>query len=250
MAEAITCRARGRTLAFWSLLLSAWAAGCAPSGDEQPPGIELARLDSVLAELGGKPTADLTRGQRWRLISSTGVGLPPSSFEASDLPEPESHGAVLLEAYCDRCHWLPAPQMHSADEWPLLMRRMQTRAETLNERLGGPITESLMGEYVLAGMATAAVPSSDELTVMTEYVQKHALPVAAPGEIGGSEDDLYFVQQCAACHATPSPRAHTAAEWPEVVARMRANATLQDVVPLDDQQAQRIVDYLSAGARR
>ena len=249
MAEATICRARGRTLALLSLLIVGFSTGCTAPAEEEPPALELARLDSVLAELGGQPTADLTRGQRWRLISSTGVGLPPSSFEASDLPEPESHGAVLLEAYCDRCHWLPAPQMHSAEEWPVLMRRMQTRAETLNERLGGPITESLMGEYVLAGMATAAVPSMDELAVMTEYVQKHAMPVAQPGEVGDSEDDLFFIRECAACHDIPSPSAHTAAEWPEVVARMRANATLQDVIPLDDEEAQRIVDYLSARAR-
>ena len=249
MAEATIRRARGWTLALVSLLLVAFSAGCSPPAEQEPPALELARLDSVLAELGGQPTADLTRGQRWRLISSTGVGLPPSNFAASDLPEPESHGAVLLEAYCDRCHWLPAPQMHSADEWPLLMRRMQTRAETLRERLGGPITESLMGEYVLAGMATAAVPSPEELAVMTEYVQRHAMPVARPGEVGDLVADQFYVQKCAACHDTPSPKAHTADEWPEVVARMRANATLMDVRPLDDDEAQRIVDYLSIRAR-
>ncbi len=250
MTEATYGGSRSRKLALMPLLIAALMASCSAPDEQEPPAIELARLDSVLAELGGKPTADLTRGQRWRLISSSGVGLPPSSFVAADLPEPESHGAVLLEAYCDRCHWLPAPQMHSEAEWPLLMRRMQTRAETLKERLGGPITESLMGEYVLAGMATAAVPSQDELDVMTAYVQRHAMPVAQPGEVGGSEDDLFFVQRCSACHATPSPGAHFASEWPEVVARMRANATLQDVRPLDDQEAQRIVGYLQARARR
>jgi cytochrome c5 len=249
MTEATYRRARGRTAALLPLLIAAGMVNCAPPDEQKPHGVDLARLDSVLAELGGAPTADLTRGQRWRLISSTGVGLPPSNFEASDLPEPESHGAVLLEAYCDRCHGLPAPQMHSADEWPLLLRRMQTRAETLKERLGGPITESLMGEYVLAGMATAAVASQDELVVMTAYVQKHAMPVARPGEIGESEDDLFFVQRCSACHAVPSPGAHSASEWPEVVARMRANATLQDVHPLDDQEAGRVVGYLQARAK-
>ena len=43
---------------------------------------------------------------------------------------------------------------------------------------------------------------------------------------------------------TPSPSAHTAAEWPEVVGRMQANAALQDVRPLDEEEMQRIITYL------
>lgn len=250
MIEALKCRERGRTTSLLMTLAVVWMAACARP--EQPAqtqaGVELETMDTLLAELGGRATADLSRGQRWRLISSIGVGLPPSIFEAADLPEPGSRGAGLVDAYCDRCHWLPAPQMHSAAEWPVLMRRMQTRASTLHERLGGPLTEGLMGEYVVLGMATAAVPTPDELAEMTVYMQKHAMPVAEPGELGEGEEVDFFRLQCGACHEIPSPRAHTAAEWPEVVGRMRANAALQDVRPLDDEETQRIVSYLQGRA--
>ncbi len=246
MIEALKCRERGRNTSLLMTLAVVWMAACArPEGPAQTQaGVNLETMDTLLAELGGRATADLSRGQRWRLISSIGVGLPPSSFQAEDLPEPESHGAALVEAYCDRCHWIPAPQQHAASEWPLLMRRMQTRAETLGERLGGPLTEGLMGEYVVMGMATAPLPSEDELAVMTEYMQKHAMPEAQPGELGEGEEAGFYVAKCSACHVTPSPSAHTAAEWPEVVGRMRANAALQDVRPLDDEETQRIVSYL------
>jgi cytochrome c5 len=250
MIEAPKCRKRGRTTSLLMTLAVIWIAACARP--EQPAqtqaGVDLETMDTLLAELGGRATADLPRGQRWRLISSIGVGLPPSSFKAEDLPEPESHGAALVEVYCDRCHWIPAPQQHAASEWPLLMRRMQTRAETLGERLGGPLTKGLMGEYVVMGMATAPLPSEDELAVMTEYMQKHAMPEAQPGELGEGEEADFYRSKCAACHTTPSPRAHTAAEWPEVVGRMRANAALQDVRPLDDEETQRIVNYLQGRA--
>lgn len=253
MIEPLSRRVTGRTVSLSMVLAVTIMAGCAgPESTSQPAdaGHNLATLDSLLAELGGRATADMERGQRWRLISSIGVGLPPSSFAATDLPEPESHGAVLVEAYCDRCHWIPAPQQHAASEWPILMRRMHTRAETLSRRLGGPLTQGLMGEYVLAGMATAPVPSEDELTVMTAYMQKHAMPEAKPGELGEGEEAEFFRIRCSTCHVTPSPKAHTAAEWPEVVGRMRANAALQDVRPLDDEETARIVTYLQGRAAR
>ena len=239
--------ARARAATAFLLVLAASLAACTPDeAAEETAVISLEELDTVLAELGGKPTADLSRGQRWRLISSVGAGLPPSNFGAADLPDPGSRGAGLMEAYCQRCHWLPAPQMHAATEWPVLLRRMQMRAETLSERLGGPLTEGLMGEYVLSGMATAAVPSEENLRVMLEYVQAYALPAAQAGELGETEEDALYRQRCSACHEVPSPAAHTASEWPAVVGRMRANAALMDVVPLDEEDAARISAYLQS----
>ena len=249
MIAALRCRPQGGTAPLLVALAVAWIVGCAPT--EQQPTEDTAtetleEMDALLSELGGRPTEDLTRGQRWRLISSIGVGLPPSNFKPEDLPEPESHGATLVTVYCDRCHWIPAPQQHAASEWPILMRRMHTRAETLGERLGGPVTEGLMGEYVLAGMATAPLASEDELAVMTAYMQKHAMLEATPGELGEGEEADFYRVKCSACHVTPSPSAHTAAEWPEVVGRMRANAALQDVRPLNDEENARIVAYLQS----
>ena len=250
MIQALRCRAPEGRAPLLVVLAVAMLPGCAPAEQEPAADAEtqLEAMDALMAELGGRPTADLTRGQRWRLVSSVGVGLPPSDYKEEDLPEPQSLGAQLVATFCDRCHWIPAPQQHAASEWPLLMRRMHTRAETLGERLGGPITEGLMGEYVLAGMATAPLPSEDELAVMTEYMQKHAMREALPGELGEGEETDFYIIKCSACHVTPSPMAHTAAEWPEVVGRMRANAALQDVRPLDDEETQRIVSYLQSRA--
>ncbi len=242
--------ARARAARALLLVLVVSLAACTPDeAAKETAGataVSLAELDAVLAELGGKPTADLSRGQRWRLISSVGAGLPPSNFETADLPDAGSRGAGLIEAYCTRCHWLPTPQMHAATEWPVLLRRMHMRARTLSERLGGPLTEGLMGEYVLAGMATAAVPSEENLQVMLEYMQAYALPVAQAGELGETEEDAFYRQSCSACHEVPSPAAHTASEWPAVVGKMRANAALMDVVPLDDEEAARITAYLQS----
>lgn len=209
---------------------------------------ELAEVDSVLAELGGRSTASLPRGKRWRLISSIGAGLPPSNFEAQDLPEPEARGAALLEAYCDQCHGIPAPQMHAAQEWPLLLRRMDMRSRTLRAHMGGPHTSELVGEVLLSGMArTEPVSEADEDSLLA-YLQRNALPVAGPDEPADTPSGELFQRECGICHQLPSPEAHTAEEWGRVLARMQANMAMMDVPPLTDEDLQRLTRYLEERA--
>jgi mono/diheme cytochrome c family protein len=204
----------------------------------------LAEVDTVFSELGGLATASLDRGQRWRMVSSMGSGLPPPNFNLADLPEPEARGAALLAAYCIQCHWLPAPQMHAAQEWPILMRRMVMRAQTLHDRMGGPMTRGILGQYLLSGMASAQVPSVEDIDSLVVYLQRNAMPVAEPEELGTGPEREFFVRRCGFCHETPSPQAHTAEEWPAVVGRMHSNMAMMSVRPLSDEEAKRVVSYL------
>ena len=239
---------------LWGRWLLAAALGvlfatCAPSDREGPP-VSLAAVDSVLAELGGAPTASLERGQRWRMISSVGVGLPPSIFKVEDLPEPRSRGAGLLQVYCVQCHWLPAPQMHSAREWPLLLRRMELRARTLDQRLGGPLTRGLVGEILMAGYEHTALPSPAEMDTIEAYLVAHALPTAKPGELTAGPGRDLFLHQCSLCHETPSPRAHTASGWQAVVERMQTTMAIMGVSAFTDAQMDTILIYLRPRAAR
>lgn len=209
----------------------------------------LAEVDTVLMELGGGAAMQLQRGQRWRMISSVGAGLPPPGFEAPDLPEAGSRSAALVEAYCVQCHWLPAPQMHSAAEWPVLQRRMLMRAQTLHQRMGGPMTEELMGEILLSGMASAAIPSPEDADSLLAYLQRNAMPAIDPADLGPGEETAFFVGRCGLCHETPSPAAHTASEWEAVVGRMQGNMALMGVAPLTDQEARRVLAFLKDRAR-
>jgi len=229
-----------------ALLLTA-AGGCRPSENasgEEAREERLAELDVFLAELGGRPTADLSRAQRWRMISSIGAGLPPSNFEASNMPDPRSRGAVLVQTYCNRCHWLPSPRQHSVREWPILVRRMQIRAEALRDRMGGAMTRELVGDLLLGGWATAPLPSEKEMEAIIEYLQAHAFPAAMPNEIEDGPDADLFRNRCSRCHEIPAPKAHTAAEWETVVAKMQAFAPLMDLAPLSDQERERVLGYL------
>lgn len=221
--------------------------GC--DGEQRSPAhFQASTVDTVLVELGGISTEQLSRGQRWRMISSIGAGLPPSSFQAEHLPEPGARGAGLLQAYCVQCHWMPAPQMHAAREWPILLRRMYMRAGVLHERMGGPLTEGTMGEILISGISTAEVPSRSDQDSLLAYLTRNALPAASPGEIGEGAEAKLFVERCSVCHEIPSPAAHTPSEWALVVGRMQGNMVWNGVRPLDESDLGRIVRFLQGQA--
>ncbi len=246
---------RGRSVPGLAALaaLAMVFAGCGQpgrAGGSETPRLTVAAVDSVLSELGGSLTDSLTRQQRWRMISSIGTGLPPENYQVSDLPEPHTYGAAMLQVYCEQCHWLPSPQMHSAAEWPLLVRRMLLRARMLQDRVGGPLTNSLVGSWMVDIIKKVGTPSPEQEDSILAYLERNALPVAKPGEIGDSPAARLFVQKCSVCHQTPSPEAHTQPEWQGVVARMQSNMTQMDVKPLTPDQVQQITTYLEEHAKK
>ena len=234
-----------RCLSALLLFFALSALGACAEPREEPTEDTLAALDSLLAELGAPSAAQLSRSQRWRMIGSIGAGLPPVNLKAADLPEPGSRGAGLLTAYCVQCHWLPSPAMHAAAEWPLLLRRMKLRVETLGDQMGGPLTAELLGEVRLAGFASSYLPEPEDTDTLLAYLQRNALPVAEPGDVGSGPDARLFVERCSICHETPSPDAHTPQEWQATVERMQANRRLTGMDPMSAADRDRIVAYLS-----
>jgi hypothetical protein len=140
--------------------------------------------------------------------------LPPT-FDARDLPEPDSAGAKLTVRYCVQCHNLPNPAMHHAAKWPGIVERMVERME------GRGNLGTLMSEM----MAGVSAPTSEETRTLVAYLRRHGQKPLQ----GQRYPDLYrpegeaFRLACSQCHVLPDPQRHTAAEWPAVVARMQEN---------------------------
>ena len=228
-----------------SALLFAGCGGEAGTRATLSDSARLAIADDVIRELSGRMTEELLPVERWRLVGSLGVGLPPPDYTRERLPEPESRAAGLLVTYCTQCHGLPTPQMHSAAEWTTLMRRMEARSRTLRHRLEGPVLEGALGERMVQAVTSEFVPPPDDHETMLRYLQRHALPVADPGEIPDTETGRLYLRQCAICHEPPDPDAHTAAEWEEeVVPRMQANMGATGLPTLTDAEQRRIVEFL------
>jgi len=75
-----------------------------------------------------------------------------------------------------------------------------------------------------------------------------AATVAAAHMQNGAGHTL-AVEFCSDCHATPRPAAHTADEWPGVMARMLDNMRRGGRRLPDTVQIETILDYLQANAR-
>ncbi len=61
------------------------------------------------------------------------------SISTSELPAPGSEGAVLFSERCSQCHSLPNPKLHTAEEWPGVVERMQANMRTMGRTV---ITEN------------------------------------------------------------------------------------------------------------
>jgi hypothetical protein len=140
--------------------------------------------------------------------------LPPT-FEAHQLPEPDSRGARLTLRYCVQCHNLPNPAMHHAQKWPAIVERMVLRME------GRGNLGALMSEM----MAGVEAPGEADGAAIVAYLGKHAqkpLDAARYPEINRPSGEAFRLA-CNQCHVLPDPQRYTAAEWPAVVSRMQEN---------------------------
>jgi hypothetical protein len=61
------------------------------------------------------------------------------------LPSPESPEAISFKNTCSQCHALPDPKLHTADEWPNVVKRMRTNMQNMGK---GVVTDQEMKEIV------------------------------------------------------------------------------------------------------
>ena len=166
--------------------------------------------------------------------------LPPT-FEVSQLPEPGSAGAKLVQRYCVQCHNLANPAMHNAAKWRGIVERMVLRMEGRGN----------MGTLMADMMAGVKAPSAEEqrslLAYLRRYSQKPLDPKRYP-EVAQPSAEAFRLA-CSQCHVLPDPRRHTAVEWRTVVARMQQNMQWMNRVvgsqPDPDEPQLRVEDILA-----
>ncbi len=170
-------------------------------------------------------------------------GRLPPSITPENRPDPNSPGATLLIRYCTQCHNLPAPAMHTAEEWPAVEARMFNRMAMMSG-MGG------MGGMMRRRMMPIHAPAGEEQETILAYLQGHALRPANVETLGPSDTPglALFRQTCSQCHALPDPVLHTADEWPAVVERMRRNMETMGKRVIEDRERDEIVGYLATVA--
>jgi cytochrome c5 len=164
------------------------------------------------------------------LLTATKVALPPPGVAPGDLAEPASPGAQLVVQYCTQCHSLPSPAMHSATDWPRVLRRMWLRMDYMPDSLG---------------IRTA---NEGERGTVLNYLMANALRVSGadqpPGK--GRED---FAVVCSRCHALPDIKIHASGDWPSVFMRMERNMERMNVSRPNQEQTGNILLYLQDVAK-
>jgi len=53
----------------------------------------------------------------------------------NEIPSPDSPGAVEFKSACSQCHGLPDPKLHTADEWPAVLTRMQFNMRSMGKQV-------------------------------------------------------------------------------------------------------------------
>ncbi len=176
----------------------------------------------------------MDRNQMREMMQRMMPGMLPPGIKPEDLPDPDSRGAKLFTHYCNQCHNLPSPKMHTAEEWPSVTGRMFTRMS------------------MMSGMMGIENPSSEEQLLILSYLKAHSLKSVSPGMLPSpdSKGAILFKETCSQCHALPDPSLHTAQEWSAVVERMRGNMQAMGRRVITDQERTEIVAYLSNNARK
>jgi len=64
-----------------------------------------------------------------------------------------------------------------------------------------------------------------------------------------SKEAQVFLSQCSACHAPPHPKRHYAEQWPGMVSLMENHMSQRGMLPLQTQQREDILQYLTRHAR-
>jgi hypothetical protein len=145
----------------------------------------------------------------------------PRSIEPRDLPDPRSEGARLTARYCVQCHYLPNPEMHTADKWNTIVVRMVWRMQGKGN----------LGQLMKDMMEKVEAPGEPEVAVLTGYLQKHGQREMDPAHPAlRSEPGKMYSIACTQCHSLPDPLRHTAREWPGVVDRMKRHMAWYNTV--------------------
>ncbi len=234
------------TFVLFALLFLSIGIACSLAGSTEQPAVEdlvstavAATIAAQSSPVDGEMMMD-REGMKAIMQGMMGNVLPPE-IDPALLPESQSQGALLLARYCSQCHNLPGPGMHTAEEWPAVVERMNQRMWMMSGR-------GMMG-MMMGGIES---PDKSELQVLLHYLQEYALK---PMDKIQSEDlntsaGRAFQSACSGGHALPDPQQHTSEEWPAVVVRMKQNmVTMGKTVP-DEATIGEIVGFLQSHARK
>ncbi len=90
---------------------------------------------SMMSGMMGMMNVELPSSEEQQTIVSYLKTNAMKSLSPDELPAPGSQGAVLYKELCSQCHPLPDPKLHTADEWPKIVDRMQSNMRSMGKKV-------------------------------------------------------------------------------------------------------------------
>jgi hypothetical protein len=183
-----------------------------------------------------KQTAAATAGDQASLAQNPGIWVIPKGLNPDALPSPDSRGATMLTLYCVQCHDLPTPVMHTAEEWEVVVNRME---KEMQRRRGGVLIRVMM-------------PPEKDWQILRSYLTDNAqqpLDESQYPDLATAAGQA-FQTTCSQCHAAPDPAQHSPNEWPRVVLRMRNNISAAGLKMPDEKTVDLITGFLKAHSKQ
>src|SRR5690606_29579290 len=115
-----------------------------------------------------------------------------------------------------------------------------------------------LGAVMKGLMEQVEAPTDEEASTLVRYLEKHGQRPMDPSDpaLRTQAGRAYHIA-CTQCHALPDPQRHTAAEWPQVVERMKVHMQWANTVVGPDElkttptlDTAQIVRFLQQRARR
>lgn len=188
--------------------------------------LHILSASTVKAEESKKKQAEPAR----RILQFGNMGGLLPTIAPEDLPDSDSQGARLMSKYCNQCHNLPGPGMHTLREWSkiywvMYWRMIQTKKNYSNFE----------------------APDYNDGKIMFAYLSQNALKEIRFGDINTSkEGGVEFQSICTQCHQPPAPTQHRKKDWRGVVNRMKGHMASMGKHILTSDEANRIVHYLKS----
>jgi cytochrome c5 len=88
--------------------------------------------------MGADALACGPRGRHHHHMAQTAM---PRGGSPAMLPQPGSHGAQLVGAYCTQCHGTPSPALHYSGDWRSVAERMYGHMQRFSARVYAPTDE-------------------------------------------------------------------------------------------------------------
>jgi len=199
-----------------------------------PQALAQSKQTDEKANIANTENGDSTNKPKIELLHFGNMGGLLPTLSVTDLPQPDSEGAILLDRFCKQCHNLPGAGLHTAKEWGQTFWRMFWRMHLMASQYQG-----------------FDAPNYQQGTIIYTYLLQNSLQAVKQNDVSAKEVGARpYMRICYQCHQLPNPKMHKKAEWRHTVRRMNDHMRSMGKLLPSRQEFNEVVQYLENNAAK